>query len=89
MPMMSRVFQGFCAPVGPCTSRTGGSIGAVVANDLVGVDDVAAALGHLEAAGVDRDRGIALEDVIRAGLVRLLLRNTPADQLLAGFLVNA
>ena len=43
-------------------------VGAVVPDDVVGVDDVAAALAHLEAAGFDGDGWIGFEDVAVAAL---------------------
>ena len=55
-----------------------------------GFDDVAAALAHLEAARIDRDRGIRLQHDSRCRVFStIVLVDAPADQLLAGLLVNA
>ena len=72
MPTMSRVFQGFLgferAHVHLIEAE---GVGAVVADDLVGIDDVAAALAHFETAGVDADFGVGFQDDIRRRIFQL------------------
>src|SRR4051812_29318433 len=59
-------------------------VGAVVADDIVGIRDVAAALGHLEAARVDEDLRIRLEPESLLRLLDVLLANAPAFEARAG-----